>query len=186
MTLETLYNVKYYLHDNLYVVGDDSTANGNGITSLQYSGEITILEHVHGKPVTEVCQFAFRECHYITKIFIYAKITKIKEKAFSHCINLEYINIPSSVTFIGLHGLYFGTGYSVVAKPITVEFNKGRTKKLYIDGGSFNFRNNISIIYPYSRSPTFVLGETFFNTENVVICSPKSFVFITKEKNNKP
>ena len=180
MTFEEVHNVKYYLSGNNYIVGNGTNINGNGITDPSYSGEITILEHIKGKPVTEVGQYAFRECHYITKIFIYAKITRINERSFSRCKNLEYINIPATVTHVDLYGLYFGDGIGVITKPIVVEFNKGRTKNIHFVGGSFTFRTNISIIYPYSRSPTFDQDDMFEGSTYISICAKSSFSFITK------
>ena len=130
MPTVTRNGVKYTLKNNFYIVGDGKTTEGNGITDKSYSGTITIPSNIDGIEIKEIGQYSFFRCQYITKVFIRAKITKINDCAFLHCSRLEYINIPSTVTFIGNAAFCLNNGDGKSPElPMTVEFNPGRKKK---------------------------------------------------------
>ena len=101
MCFATLNNINYFLKDGFLTVGDNSTEKADGITDASYSGEVVIEEKIRGKEVLGIAQCAFDGCLYITSVIIYAKLRSINKWAFRNCKNIEYINIPSSVTFIG-------------------------------------------------------------------------------------
>ena len=181
MTAEVINHVKYYQYGDYYIVGNNSTSNGNGIDDLKFSGEIIIEPKVNGKDVIEVGKYAFRECYYITKIIIYAKIKAINEKSFSHCIKLQYINVPASVTFIGLHGLFFGSGDgNMISIPITVEFNAGRKESLFLGSENLNYRKNLSILYPSNLALLCNANGLFTSTKYVSFCSFSNNPFLSK------
>ena len=127
MSYETVDNVKYYLRNNeFYIVGDNSSTYGNGITDQSYEGEIIIPEKIKNKEIREIGRSSFEFCTKITKVTIFAKLTAINDHAFNCCENLKYINIPQTVTFMGSCAIS-PSGTSNV--PLVLEFCKGRTKK---------------------------------------------------------
>ena len=182
MTFELIDNVKYFLKGDFYIVGDNSTTEGNGISSQTYEGEITIQRFVNGKPVLEIGQFAFAECQKITKVFIYANIRNINKRAFVWCIKLEYINIPQTVTFIGYAAFCLNNGDGKVPElPMTFEFISGRTNGLYIGRYGIEYRKTFYIIYPSDIIPTYDPLYAFNGATTVYICAPSVFDFYTKQ-----
>jgi hypothetical protein len=182
MTYETINNVKYYLKGDFYIVGDNSSTRGNGITSQSYSGEITIQSTVNNKPVLEIGQYAFGSCKSITKVFIDARIRSINECAFSWCGSINYINIPSTVTFIAYAAfiLNYGDG-GTPEPPATLEFNTGRTSELFLAQEAIGYRKNIFIIYPSNTIPTCPSSITFTSVTTAIICAPSSFNFCARQ-----
>ncbi len=57
-------------------------------------GTVTIPESVNGYPVTEIGQYAFTDCKYITEVVLPKSIAEIYAPAFRNCVRLEKINIP--------------------------------------------------------------------------------------------
>ena len=92
-------NVNYYYFDEFYIVGDNSTEK-SGIDDDSIEN-ITIYDQINGKSVQEIGAKAFYQCQQLKRVIINAKIRSINRYAFMFCSNLEYINIPSTVTFIG-------------------------------------------------------------------------------------
>ena len=185
MSYETINHVNYYLSSSkdFYFVGDNTTSShiGDGITPTSYEGEIVIEERVKGKKVLEIAQYAFAQSS-IKKVTIHAKIRSINYLGFCWCQKLEYINIPSTVTYIGDCALYLGSYYgNIINLAVTVEFVAGRTQNLYIDRNCFSKRSLVLIIYPSEFVPEFKNDLPFFDTSKTVICAPKSFSFYTKQ-----
>ena len=180
MTKVTLGNVNYFPKDDYYIVGDNSTVR-SGITSQTYSGEITILEKVNNKNVKEIGYNSFAWCQGITKVTIYAKLTRINPYAFCDCKSIEYINIPETVTFIGSYALALAGGSSkVVSTSIVIEFNEGRNQKVYIDDSGFSYRTNFIIIYPSNIEPLYNANNQFYGVSTATICAHSSFSFCGK------
>ena len=183
MSYETINHVKYFLSSSkdFYLVGDNTTTSGNALTPTSYEGEIVIEEKIKGKKVIEIAQYAFAKSS-ITKVTIHAKIRSINFQSFCWCTKLEYINIPSTVTYIGDAALFLGTCEEYkVNLAVTVEFVAGRTQNLYIDRNCFSKRSLVSIIYPSEFVPEFKNDLPFYDTDKAVICAPKSFSFYTKQ-----
>ena len=133
MSCQTQNEIRYCLQDNqYYIVGDNSPTEANGITSKSYYGEIIIPEKYKKKEIREIGERAFTNCISITRVTIFAKLTSINLYAFFGCQNLNYINIPQTVTFIGMNALALNNSAHV-----TCEFNKGRTKGVYIGTNFF-------------------------------------------------
>ena len=107
-------HVRYFLSGNFYTVGNNETENSDGITDTSYSGEIIIEDEINGKEVLEISQYSFRSCK-ITKVIIYAKLRSINLRAFCYCSKLEYINIPSTVTFLGDGALFLCEKFSQIS-----------------------------------------------------------------------
>ena len=189
--------VKYYPVDGHFVVGDNSTTIADGITDTSYSGEIVIEDKINNKEVKEISQYAFIDC-LITNVTIYAKIRCINRRAFYGCTKLTYINIPSTVRYIGLDVFclferrkYYKSnffGEQVVAfviytvdLAVTFEFVSGRTENLYIGSRNFAGRKKAYIIYPSKFIPlTSDTSDAFQDAKTSFVCAPSTFTFYTK------
>ena len=68
---------------------------------------ITIPETFNGLPVVGIGYEAFGFCYDLQEVIIHRNITNIESYAFSDCISLSYIRIPSSVKQTGV-GLFYG------------------------------------------------------------------------------
>ncbi len=64
-----------------------------------YMNDITKV--VIGENVTSVCDYAFRNCGYITEASLPSTITEIGKNAFSACTRLEKVNLPEGLLTIG-------------------------------------------------------------------------------------
>ena len=128
----------------------------------------------------EISQYAFQACS-ITRVIIYAKIRSINFCAFRFCTKLKYINIPSSVTFLGELALYVGEAGVTEPGEILVEFNKGRTQNFYIDEQNFARRETVYVIYPYKYIPSCQTTYAFAGVNYPYICAPSVFTFYTKK-----
>lgn len=176
MTIKTLGNVRYFLNGVFYTVGDNSTTIADGIADASYSGEIVIEDRINGKEVLEIAQQAFNGCR-ITKVTIYAKLRNLNWGSFYDCPNLEYINIPETVTYIG--NAVFNLP-ETIDFTVTFEFNEGRTQGLYIGAYSFPRRKTVYIIYPSDIIPSYYAMATFYEVTNAFICAYSSFTFCSK------
>ena len=179
MTCEVYNYVRYCPKDDYFVVGDNET-EGSGLEPSTYEGEIVIPSKYKGKEIPEICNDAFMYC-LITKVKIFAKLKIINKRAFCHCSKLTYINIPSSVTFIGFAALSFANlDFSTVDLAAIIDFDPGRKNNIYIDGHNFGGRSNFSIFYPSSIKPTYSSTNAFSKTNSSIIYAPSSFDFYTK------
>ena len=174
MTFEVEGFVKYYLKNNeYYVVGNNSSNDANGITDKEYYGEIVIPGKIRNKEIREIAQDAFSWCQNIMKVTIFAKLISINRYAFSGCRNIAYINIPQTVTFIGAHALdHYDQGV-----PFTVEFNKGRTEKVYFDTHAISGSILLFIIYPSNIEPRYNSNTPIGGRSSDIICAHSSFEF---------
>lgn len=71
--------------------------NGKAIVdwaNRDQEGTVIIPDNVNGFPVTEIGEYAFTDCKYITEIVLPDSIEWIYGAAFKNCIRLEKINIP--------------------------------------------------------------------------------------------
>ena len=185
MSYETVNGIKYYLiFNSYYIIGNNGSTDGNGVTSQAISGEIVIPEKVKGLDILEIGTSAFGHCHKITKIIIHAKLRSINQFGLYGCTKLEYINIPATVTFLGWYSLYSGTGKAMVNLELTIEFVKGRTQKFYARKGVFNGRSKFKIIYPSNLVPLYGSENPFYESHGTsisIICAPSSFDFCRKQ-----
>jgi hypothetical protein len=172
--------VKYYPSGQYYIVGDNTTTSGNGITQTSYSGEIVIKEFINGKEVVEIGQYAFTSCQ-IKNVTIYAKLRSINTWAFTYCTKLEYLNIPSTVTFIGTSALFLGNPGVTIKIDAVIEFNDGRTQKVFIGDENFCRRTTFYIIYPSNLPPLYSSTSNAWNDVTYYfICAPSTFDFYSK------
>ena len=171
--MKTVGNVNYYLKDSYYIVGDNST-EGSGITSTSITGEIEIIEKIEGIEVKEIGCYAFRQSK-ISRVIIRARLKSINRAAFYCCKYLTYINIPSTVTFIGMNAINSGESQKYELAGI-VEFEEGRKEKLYLKTRAISRRQLYYIIYPSSIAPT-CESDAMQYVETAHVCAPTVFSF---------
>ncbi|MXP74409.1 leucine-rich repeat protein [Lachnospiraceae bacterium WCA-9-b2] len=83
------------------------TISGNGaITNVGWNNK-DIRKVIVGEGVTEIGAFIFYDCEGLTSVDISDSVTKIGDSAFSSCVSLKEIAIPSGVTEIG-DGAFYG------------------------------------------------------------------------------
>ena len=178
---EIVKNVKYFRCGDFYTVGDNTTTSVDGITDQSFNGEIVIEERIKGKRVIEISQYAFQSCS-IKRVTIYAKIRSINLRAFRYCTKLEYINIPSTVTFIGHTALLLGESGVTFDLDATIEFNTGREENIFIEINNFANRKTFFVIYPSTFVPDyFEITGAFNGATTAHICAPSVFDFFTKQ-----
>ena len=172
-------NVNYCKKDDFYIIGINETS-GSGISSTTFEGEITIPAKYNGKEILEICSNSFQNC-LIKKVTIYARLNSINQYAFMNCNKLTYMNIPSSVTFIGYAAISLASGEIITVNVVaTIEFDKGRTKNLYIGGHNFAKRIAYYIIYPSNIKPTYDGTHAYYLTTTLYVFAYSSFDFYTK------
>jgi hypothetical protein len=82
---------------------------------------------------TEIGEFAFYNCEYLTSITIPDTVSAINEYAFSECNNLININIPDSITYIGEYAFSNAplTGISDNSVSVLKRLYKGNDDRWY-------------------------------------------------------
>ena len=112
---------------------------------------------------------------------IHAKLTSINAYAFIACYDIRYINIPETVTFVGEWAFSMADYSGVISEsPITIEFNEGRTKPIYIGSVGFSHRKHYTIIYPSNKEPTYSMDSQFSGVTSALICAHSDFNFLGK------
>ncbi len=123
------------------------TLNNACVTITKYKGSesyITVPDKINGFPVTEIAEWAFKECSTMKKIQLPTSITVVGEWAFwscsnltdvimsdrivsipdctfYDCINLQNINIPAYCRSIGFSAFYGCAGLKNITIPDYVE-----------------------------------------------------------------
>ena len=73
------------------------------VGEAKYLSNIVIPSTYKGKPVTIICDEAFKDCTNLKSITIPDSVTSIGNYAFRNCESLTSVTIPDSVTSIGEH-----------------------------------------------------------------------------------
>ncbi|MDE5921043.1 MAG: leucine-rich repeat domain-containing protein, partial [Paramuribaculum sp.] len=112
--------------DGIYYSISSSTAKTVSVTSGSdnYSGEIIIPEKVTYNAteysVTEIGNYAFRDCTGLTAVTIPNSVTEIGSSAFSGCSGLTSVTIPNSVMIIRSFAFSGCSGLTSVTIPNSV------------------------------------------------------------------
>lgn len=97
------------------VIKDDSYKE---LESVVIPSQIQIAGRVYS--VTSIGDNAFSVCLRLTSISIPSSVTSIEDGAFSHCVGLKNIEIPSSVISIGYEAFYDCSGLTHIEIPSSV------------------------------------------------------------------
>ena len=73
--------------------------------SIEIPATITYNNHIYN--VTNIGDFAFYDCKYLTSVFIPQSVISIGSSAFRECFELNSVNIPENVTTIGEYAFYY-------------------------------------------------------------------------------
>ena len=101
-------------NDNGYIVYTD----GEEKILVGYTGSETDL--ILPSYITQINQYAFRNCSSLTSVEIPDGVTSIGSKAFYNCDGLTSVVIPDSVTSIGKYAFYDCDGLTSVVIPDSV------------------------------------------------------------------
>ena len=96
---ETLYFHKDYETGCVYKLVNNSEYQI--VTVGSASGDVILEDIYRGKPVTEICDNAFKNNGTVESIVIGNNVTTIGDSAFYKCAKLMSVTIPESVTTIG-------------------------------------------------------------------------------------
>jgi hypothetical protein len=162
--------------NNICGVGNNTLYYRNAIVGgANYEGDIVIPKYVNGVIVTEIFQWAFRECNKITSIQFNAPIKYIRYAAFYNCNSLRSITIPKTVELIEGYSFSMYPEFTKTYRkyPFWVLFERG-TRIAEICGRAFEFQNNTIIIIPVNKLPA--LGNNLFlsSTGILEICALES------------
>lgn len=84
------------------------------------TGAVILPAEIDGKPVTSIGYNAFSDCIGLTSVTIPSSVTRIDGYAFLRCRALTSVTIPASVTAIGDHAFYDCSGLSSLTIPSSV------------------------------------------------------------------
>jgi len=147
------------------------TISDGEVMIKEYKGNdtsVVIPSEIEGYPVTQIGDFAFKDCSGLTSITIPNGVTSIGSSAFKDCIGLMRITIPDGVTSIGYSAFYGCIGLTSITIPgsvteirswalmhcesITVDSSNSTFSS--IDGVLFNKDKTKLICYPTGKKET--------------------------------
>ncbi len=101
-----------------YSLNDDNTC-----TITKYNGsasDLTIPSEIQGHKVSEICDYAFRNCTSLVNITIPDSVTSISKGAFKNCTSLTSIKLPNNISSIDYDVFSGCTSLTSVAIPYSV------------------------------------------------------------------
>ena len=122
----------------------------NGMITINYfsfnftSEEIVVPDDFAGYPIIAIADYACSS-DYVKKITLPEGLKKVGNNAFAECGSLEYIYMPSSVTFIGENALPSNSNISIYGE-------EGSYAQTYAEENGFLFNKNshdVSNIFTY-------------------------------------
>ena len=124
--------------------GGDTAENGT-ITITGYTGpggDVVIPDTINGLPVSDIGEWAFRDCYSLNRVMIPDGVTSIGDWAFSICPQLTSVSIPKSVASIGL-GTFYGCSSlaAIMVDPLNPVYNS-------LDGVLFDRSQAMLIQFP--------------------------------------
>ena len=176
---------------NKWIVGDNSTKNGNGVAEGKTAGEkLFIPSVINGHTIEEIGTYAFREIYTIKEIIIENGIKQINRYSFGDLRLLTSVTIPPSVKFIGYGGVHC---YNTSVKdtgitPGAIEYtSRGKlivnflpnSNIKYIDDYGISRKENIEIYFWGHKSPDYN-SDVFYCSmiKSVKIYSPYIKYFV--------
>lgn len=145
-----------------YHISSDSTAevikddSYKELESVVIPSQIQIAGRVYS--VTSIGDNAFSVCLRLTSISIPSSVTSIEDGAFSHCVGLKNIEIPSSVISIGNYAFSNCRALTSIEIPSSVT-----------NIGVFAFKNckNLDVIIDNSKENVSVGEDAFDDCKSV-------------------
>ena len=104
--------------------------------SIEIPATITYNNHIYN--VTNIGDFAFYDCKYLTSVFIPQSVISIGSSAFRECFGLNSVNIPENVTTIGEYAFYYCKSLTSINIPQNV---------VNIDYKAFDYCSGIDIVH---------------------------------------
>ncbi len=108
-----------------------------------YEAQINIPAKIDGKKVTEIRDYAFKNCTSLTSVIIPDSVTAIENDAFGNCTSLTSVTIPDGVTSIGdnAFGYYEDeeTGNDIKVEGFTITGYKNSAAYRYAIENGFEF-----------------------------------------------
>ena len=158
-------------------IGDNSTNYANGIAPGKTLPNKIIIPYSHNNKIVEyIGQRAFLNCKEIYEVEIRARIKEIHNAAFMGCINLKYINIPSTCTFLG-NSSFDGRIYDESQRgdgPVVFYIEKFSALS-YLGHTCFS-NYKVAIIYIFNNlENSTCVDPNFFGYEQLTLYSPLSF-----------
>ena len=132
------------------------------------------------KKIIEIGKSAFSCSEDLKKVHLPSTIERIEEDAFAHCANLEYINIPSSCTFLGYRAIHCFCNFTntsqckdYTTKGILTVYFEPYPQIEYISKYAISRKEYINIYYFGKYSPKHEEDPFFrLTTKKVTIYAP--------------
>ena len=121
---------------------------------IKYNGSDTVVNvpsEWNGQPVTEICDFAFRDCSSIVSVVFPNTIEKIGGRVFRYCSSLIAFNIPASVVYIGDD--LIGGCYSLTS----IDVDENNSLYSSFEGVVFNKNKTEILICPAGRTGNYII-----------------------------
>ena len=175
MNCKTIKNVKYCIVNDILMVGDNTSTEGNAIDG-SLTSEITFVDRIGDNFVREIGMKSFTACETLRIVNIKYGILKINFDAFYKCKNIVSFVVPSSVSFIAQGAI------CICDKLLTSEASpgtltvaiQGPSSLEYLGRWSIAKKDNIIIYYCSSKAPI-INYSTFDKAKSVTIYSIKKF-----------
>ena len=174
-------------NDFLIVGTNDTDVEGNAIKEGYVAPNIVQIPYeVNGTLIKEIGSSAFCRVSSIREVFIEAKITQINRCAFYKCPNLARINIPSTVTLMGVSAI----DLRLIEKK---QVSNGRAIIIFEQNSHLQYLSNASICN--KRTMTIYICNiispkadfyVFGSVSNLHIYSPYSFQIANVNTTNGP
>lgn len=139
-----------------YSPEEDFVITKDGAVDYDGSDEIVIIPPtVKGQKVVALCDKAFYNNKYVTKIVVPDTVTRIGEYAFAYCQNLKELELPMNLEYVGEGAIYL----SGIQNDYSATEEEG-----YLQLGSCIFAS----YYDTSTSSDLIWEETKVNIDNSV------------------
>lgn len=157
--------VRYYVYDNQYVtIGNELNSPQfinptAAVSSSSVVGDLIIPERFNDLPIVNLSKGAFARCPKIKKVIILANIEIIPLRCFADCLNLLYIEIPSSVKSIGPDAIqYYNLSQPNQSTIHSIVVFRSGSMLTSIAGYNFAYVAKVTLIF---ESPVIIKENSF-------------------------
>ena len=164
-------SIEYCLIDGDWYVGNNET---NAYSNLSTPADIIIPQLIDGHPIHYIGKRSFNFNRKLRSVKILARIEAIHFGAFANCNELEYINIPSTLTYLYDSSIQcFNHGKPSLGL-LTVAFEIDSHIQ-YIGRQLFSYKQYTHIYICQNMNP--IYGEYLFHDTIATVYSTSSFLF---------